>query len=174
MALASQAFSSLILEQLDAVDRFAASLCSNRAEIDDLVQETYLRALKAADKFELREKGVRPWLYRILHNIYRTRRARENRQPKAMETEQLEAIPSENLTLFELLGTSAGDNEVADAVQTLPEDLKSTLLLWAVDEMPYREIAEVLEIPIGTVMSRLHRSRKLLAEKLGMNKAGAR
>src|SRR5262252_137607 len=93
MKLTRDNFEQLALEHLDAVYRVAMSLARNSAEAEDLVQETYLRALKAADTFELREYGIKPWLFRILHNIHVARATRESRQPKAIEEEHLQAVP---------------------------------------------------------------------------------
>lgn len=164
MSLTSVEFSRLILEQIDAVDRFARTLARKSADAEDLVQETYLRALNARDSFQLRDGGVRPWLFRILHNLYRNRMAREIKQPRAVETEELEALGSEDQTLVSMGVGSITDHRLEEAMKQLPEDLRAILNLWAVDELQYQEIAEVMEIPIGTVMSRLHRARKKVME----------
>src|SRR3954467_96525 len=94
MKIERQEFERLPLEQLDAVDRVARTLTRNVAEAEDLVQETYLRAVRSADSFELNASyGIKPWLMRIMHNLHVNRGLRERRQPKAMESEQLCAMP---------------------------------------------------------------------------------
>jgi len=157
-------FSTLALAELDAIDRVARSLTrGNSADADDLVQETYLRALRAREQFRLKEFGIRPWLLRILHNTHLNRVKRERRGPVALDSEVLESAavsppppppPSPPGTI--------DDEELAAAMGQLPADLRTILMLWAVDELSYKEMADVLDIPIGTVMSRLHRARQRL------------
>jgi RNA polymerase sigma-70 factor (ECF subfamily) len=168
MSPSAEEFGKLALEQLDTLARVAASLTGNRAEADDLVQETYLRALRAREQFELRgDMGIRPWLLRILHNTHRTRAARGRRQPVATDPDKLDASGG---------GGGGGapfpaiphdlDDTVGAAMDELPADLRSALILWAVEELSYKDMATVLDIPIGTVMSRMYRARQALAAKL--------
>ena len=159
MRLSRDEFVRLALAEIDAVDRVARSLARSGAEADDLVQETYLRALKASDGFRLESFGIRPWLLRILHNVHLNRAKREQKQPAATAAEHLEAMASETPPL-----PADGFNDVHldRALDDLPPELRSILILWAVDELSYKEIAEVVGIPIGTVMSRLHRARHRL------------
>jgi RNA polymerase sigma-70 factor (ECF subfamily) len=164
MGLSADEFGRLALEQLDTLSRVAASLARNRAEADDLVQETYLRALRAREQFQQREHGLRPWLLRIMHNTHLTRVGRSRRQPVATDPAQLEA-QGEAGARFPAVGPEHEDT-VRRALAELPPELGSSLVLWAVEELTYKEIADVLEIPIGTVMSRLHRARRVLAAKL--------
>ena len=160
-------FEKLALEQLDAVDRVARSLTRGSAEADDLVQETFVRALRAADSFDLQSFGIRPWLFRILHNLHTTRATRESRQPKAISDEHLQAFADPGEAAFGSAGfTGVMDQEIEDAMKALPGELATTLMLWAVDDLAYKEIAEVMDVPIGTVMSRLHRARQKLSERL--------
>src|SRR5690606_21119533 len=145
-------------------------------EADDLVQETYLRAFRGEGTFSLGERGIRPWLFKILHNAFFTRRDRAKRAP----------VLSEDLGSTAAAGGSDGDQPGADgpawdlasldwehvddrlkhAIDALPESYRSVLLLWSVEGLKYREIADVLDVPLGTVMSRLFRTRSILAEKL--------
>src|SRR4051812_10614443 len=94
MSLSRDEFEKLALEHFDAVDRVARTLTRSSAEADDLVQETYLRALKSWESFEMRSYGIKPWLFKILHNLHVTRAVREARQPKSIEDEHLQAIPN--------------------------------------------------------------------------------
>ena len=166
MKLTRDNFEQLALEHLDAVYRVARTISHNSAEAEDLVQETYLRALKAADNFELREYGIKPWLFRILHNIHVARATREAKQPKAIEDEHLQAVPQGGDDFSPPGGAWEANEALQHAMDQLPSDLRTALTLWAVDDLSYKEIAEVMNVPIGTVMSRLHRARQRLRELL--------
>jgi RNA polymerase sigma-70 factor (ECF subfamily) len=150
---------------------------------EDLVQETFVRAFRAADKFQLQSFGIRPWLIRIMHNLHFTRAERDKRKPTSIDDEMLDAAATTDPAsdgggalssgavqglealrsgLFEQL-----DERLADAVGELQPEYQTALLLWAVDGFSYKEIADACDVPIGTVMSRLHRARQKLAERLG-------
>jgi RNA polymerase sigma-70 factor (ECF subfamily) len=166
MSPSADEFGKLALEQLDTLARVAASLTGNRAEADDLVQETYLRALRAREQFELRgDMGVRPWLLRILHNTHRTRAARGRRQPVATDPDKLDDFGGGGGAPFPAMPHDL-DDTVRAAIDELPADLRSALILWAVEELSYKDMATVLDIPIGTVMSRMYRARQALAARL--------
>ena len=166
MTISADDFSSLALAELDAVDRVARSLTRDSAEADDLVQETYLRALKAREQFHLKEFGIRPWLLRILHNTHVNRVKRERKRPMPLESEVLEsaAASSPPPALPSTAPGTIDDEELSRAMAQLSPDLRTVLMLWAVDELSYKEIAEVLDVPIGTVMSRMHRARQRIYE----------
>jgi RNA polymerase sigma-70 factor (ECF subfamily) len=164
MALTAEQFGQLALEQLDTLVRVAVSLTANRTEADDLVQETYLRALGARTQFEDRDLGLRPWLLRIMHNTHLTRVARAKKRPTVTDPVNLDT-QSPATTRFPTIPPEL-DDTVRLALADLPPDLRSALTLWAVEELSYKEMADVLDIPIGTVMSRLHRARNVLAAKL--------
>jgi RNA polymerase sigma-70 factor (ECF subfamily) len=169
MRLSRDEFTNLALQELDAVDRVASSLARHRADADDLVQETYLRALKAQATFKLQEYGIRPWLLRILHNTHLNRARRERRAPLALEPQVLEATEHQQAQSIPQLSPFDGefqDEDLNRALDELPEDLRTILLLWAIDELSYKEMSHVLEIPIGTVMSRIYRARQKLHELL--------
>jgi RNA polymerase sigma-70 factor (ECF subfamily) len=166
MKLSHDEFVRLAMQEIDAVDRCARSLTRNAAEADDLVQETYLRALRAQATFSLHEFGMRPWLLRIAHNTHLNRVQREQRQPRAMETHTLEATAQPAIVPIPPYDGQFQDDELNRVMDALPPDLRTVLILWAVDELSYKEMAHVLEIPIGTVMSRIHRARLRLYEML--------
>lgn len=165
-------FESLSLEHLDAVYRMAMQLARHPDEASDLVQETYLKALKAADRYEPQGGGVRPWLFKILHNVFYTRLERARRQPSLAEdfsqTPTTQAGPDEPAPAWTLadLNWEHVDERLKDAIERLKPEYRTVLLLWGVEGMKYREIAEIQDVPIGTVMSRLHRARTILAEEL--------
>jgi RNA polymerase sigma-70 factor (ECF subfamily) len=164
-------FEKLALEQLDLLYRVARRMTRNSASAEDLVQETYVRALKAREGFDLQAHGIRPWLLRIMHNVHVSRSEREGRQPASVEEDQLEsasgrgagaAVPSP----YDPAGFDAMDQNLVRAIGALSSEYQVVLLLWAVDELSYKEIADAVGIPIGTVMSRLHRARQRLSEQL--------
>jgi RNA polymerase sigma-70 factor (ECF subfamily) len=156
---------------MDAVYRMAFHLARNPETASDLVQETYLRALKAEGRFELRERGVRPWLFKILHNVFYTHVSKQKRASVAVETLDHEADQNSDVMDSPCWDLSSLDWELVDdrlkhAIDDLPEHYREVLLLWAVEGLRYREVAEVLDVPIGTIMSRLYRARAILSEQL--------
>jgi RNA polymerase sigma-70 factor (ECF subfamily) len=174
MALPREEFVRLAMAELDAVDRVARGLARDPATAADLVQETYLNALKAHDRFELEAYGIRPWLLRILHNVHVNRVKRDRREPAGLSGEQLDAVVGPEAPAPGTPGEPADDGGplVFDdaglnaALDALPAELRTILILWAVDELSYKEMADVLSVPIGTVMSRLHRARQRLGQLL--------
>lgn len=165
-------FEKVALPHLDAVYRMARVLAFDTAEADDLVQETFTRALRAFDRFELREYGAKPWLLRILHNVFYTARGRQRRRPTLLDdvdfdhfADELDAATLEpgsadavNWELF--------DEELKIAVEQLQPEYRSVLLLWSIEGLSYKEIAEVCDCALGTVMSRLYRARQLVGKQL--------
>jgi RNA polymerase sigma-70 factor (ECF subfamily) len=141
-------------------------------EAADLVQETYLKALRASDRYEPQGGGVRPWLFKILHNVFYTRLDKARRQPTLVEDFALtpgnQTGPDQPDPVWSLadLDWEHVDERLKDAIERLKPEYRAVLLLWGVEGMKYREIAEIQEVPIGTVMSRLHRARTILAEEL--------
>jgi RNA polymerase sigma-70 factor (ECF subfamily) len=103
-----------------------------------------------------------------MYNLHLNRADREKREPQAVEDDALEASSSSDETVLPIDPSSfqAMDQQLVRALDDLPEDYRAIILLWAVEELSYKEIAAALEIPIGTVMSRLHRARHRLAEHL--------
>ena len=166
MTVAEPEFAALAIEQFDALYGLARRLSGSASQAEDLVQETYLRALRARESFQLEQFGIRPWLMRILHNLHVNQGIRESRQPVAMEEEALEQVPGGAMDAGRGLSYEQLDQELVRAIQNLAEAYRSVLLLWAVEELNYAEIAERLNLPVGTVMSRLHRARKKISMRL--------
>ncbi|MFG0282852.1 MAG: sigma-70 family RNA polymerase sigma factor [Phycisphaerales bacterium JB039] len=170
-----QQFEQLALEHLDAVYRMAFHLTRNAEEAEDLTQEVYLRALRpsSSENFETRGGGMRAWLFTIAHNTFYSRIKRERKAPKAVGEffgeEAGGPAPDEAPTAWNLatLDWEHVDGRIKRAIEELRPEFREVLLLWGVEGLKYREIAEILEVPIGTVMSRLHRARKLVADQLG-------
>ena len=152
----------------------ALRMTRNSADAEDLVQETYLRAYRSFHTFA-EGTNLRAWLFRILTNTYiNTYRAKQRRVQEAdlgdiddlylyrrIADVDVAARSAED-TLFELFT----DDEVKAALEDLPEQFRLPVLLADVEEVSYKEIAEILDIPIGTVMSRLHRGRKQMQKRL--------
>lgn len=167
-----EAFEQLSLEHIDAVYRMALQLTKHPDEASDLVQDTYLKALRASERFEEKGGGMRSWLFTILHHTFYSRVKRDKKGPMAVEefyeADERETPPDEAPPAWDLrsLDWDHVDERILHAINELSPDHREVLLLWGVEGMKYREIATVLDVPIGTVMSRLHRSRKVLSESL--------
>jgi len=159
-------------EHGDAMYRYALKHVRNTDVAADLVQETYLKAMKAEHRFELRGMGVRPWLFRILHNNFYSRVAKRKRQPTLgddlpeIEVDGHVGGDGEPAWNLQSLDWEQVDDRLKAAVAELPEHYREVLLLWAVEVLKYREIADVLDVTMGTVMSRLYRARAILTEQL--------
>lgn len=163
----SKSFEALALPHLDIVYRVARRLVRNDHEAEDLVQETYFKAYRAFDSFEMREFGIRPWLLKILNNTFLNRQAREKRAPKATDQQTLEETQASDAAVVPLeLDFENIDEEVKQAIDELAPEFRTVLLMWATSEFSYQEIADALGVPIGTVMSRLHRARQQLMRAL--------
>jgi RNA polymerase sigma-70 factor, ECF subfamily len=169
MKLSQSDFERLAIEQMDMVYRVARRLSRDPTRAEDLVQETYLRALRSREGFDLQQFGIRPWLLRILYNLHLSRAQRDGRQPLAMDDEHLEmadAAHSASVLPIDPKSFDGMDEQLVRAIEDLPGEYQAVLLLWAIEEFSYKEIAESLAIPMGTVMSRLHRARQRLSEQL--------
>lgn len=165
-------FETLALEHMDSVYRMAMQLTREPNDAADLVQETYLRALRSSEGFEEKGGGIRAWLFTILHNTFYSKVKRAKRGPVSVDefygAESAERGPEQppaawNLASFDWEHV---DERLKAAVGELKTEQRETLLLWGVEGLKYREIADITGVPIGTVMSRLHRARRILAEQL--------
>ena len=161
-----QSFEALAVPQLETLYRIARRLTRDQHEAEDLVQETYLKACQAFSRFEVREFGIKPWLLKILHNTFLNRQARRKRAPRATDQQTLDQAASAEYVSPPELDYENLDEEVKQAIDDLHPEFRSVLVLWATMELSYQEIADVLGVPIGTVMSRLHRARMHLARSL--------
>jgi RNA polymerase sigma-70 factor (ECF subfamily) len=167
MKLVRDEFEKLALEQLDMLYRIARRLTHDPTRAEDLVQETYVRAFRARDSFDLQQYGIRPWLVRIMHNLHFSRSEREKRQPVALEDTHLEAEGEATDSIPLSPGSLDGmDERLVRAMGELPQEYQTVMMLWAIEDLSYKEIAEACDVPIGTVMSRLHRARSKLSDKL--------
>jgi len=177
------------LTHLDALYRTALRLSRNPQDAEDLVQETYLNAFRSLDRFE-EGTNLRAWLFRILNNAFISQYRRRKRRPSSSIEDVTEyylydhlveggAAPRTENPEQEVLDR-IGDEGVLRALEELPVEFRQVELLADVEGFSYREIADILNIPIGTVMSRLYRARRRLqkmlwqeAQELGYGAAGA-
>lgn len=167
-------FAEQAIPLIDQLFGAALGMTRNRADAEDLVQETFM---KAYTKFHQYQQGtnIKAWLYRILTNTYITHYRKAQRSPKRsggeeVEDWQLAAAASHDEKGLVSAEAEALDNipssELRTALESLSEDQRVVVLLSDVEGFAYKEIADMLDIPIGTVMSRLHRGRKNLREGL--------
>jgi RNA polymerase sigma-70 factor (ECF subfamily) len=175
--MADQAqFSDLAMEYMPALYTAALRMTRNPADAEDLVQETYLKAYRAFASFES-GTNLKAWLYRILTNTYINTYRAKQRRPDIADVEDVEDLYLYHRLSGEQsasLGRSAEDEaldrftdtDVKAAIESLPDSFRMAVLLADVEGFSYKEIAEITEVPIGTVMSRIHRGRKALQKAL--------
>jgi len=154
-------FEQLAMPLFDQLYNFAHWLTGAQADAEDLVQETYARALKGFDSFAA-GTDLRAWMYRILRNTFLTSRSGLAAKRTTSLEEDVDEPVSAELTPELLLLRQEGHATVLSTLAALPVDSREVLLLFEMEEMSYREIAEVLGVPMGTVMSRLSRARKMM------------
>jgi RNA polymerase sigma-70 factor (ECF subfamily) len=155
-----ESFESQALEYADQLFRVALRVCRDRARAEDLVQETYLQAWRSFHRFEP-GTNLRAWLYKIMFNVHYSGQRKARLQLLPAEETIAETIAYDPPTPQHLT-----DEDVLTALERVPRDFQIPMLLADVEELSYREIADALDVPIGTVMSRLHRGRKLLRMEL--------
>lgn len=167
-----QVFDKELLPQLDALYTFAYHLTYNEEDANDLVQEAYFKAYKSIHRYQ-EGTNAKAWLFRILRNIFINEYRRKVNRPTKVDYEEIINYHEEEDTNYssymdlreEMFQGMIGD-EVTMAINALPVDFRVVILLCDVEDFKYEEISSILDIPIGTVRSRLHRARNLLKEKL--------
>lgn len=173
--MALQRFEDEALPHTPSLYGAALRMTRSASDAEDLVQETYLRAFRAWHQFEP-GTNLKAWLFRILTNLYISSYRRRQREPTVLSTGDAEEFDlytslassdsepmrsAETIVLEDLV-----DEDIKRAMMDLPESFRITVVLADVEGFSYREIAQMLEVPIGTVMSRLHRGRKALQKAL--------
>jgi RNA polymerase sigma-70 factor (ECF subfamily) len=164
-------FSAEALQFLEPLFATAMRLTRNRADAEDLVQDTYVKAFRHSAQFK-RGTNLRAWLYTILHNTWRNRRRDASREAVDVDSDQVEQLAAGGTgnaqieTPERILMRSTLDADLQAALDSLPEAFREAVWLRDVEEFTYAEIAEMLTVPIGTVMSRISRGRRMLYAKL--------
>jgi RNA polymerase sigma-70 factor, ECF subfamily len=161
-------FEQLALPLFDSLYNLAHWLTGDRVDAEDLVQETYAKALKGFKSFQ-EGTNLRAWMFRILRNTFLTSRSglmMRNTSALEDEAEEAEILAAHHITPESVLLRSEDQQLVLDALAALPVHYREILLLCEVEELSYREIADVLALPIGTVMSRLSRARNSLRHRV--------
>jgi len=161
-------FEAEAMAHLDTLLKASRRILHNPHDAEDVVQDTYMRAWRYFDSFEA-GTNCRAWLFRIMFNVINGRKSREARNAET-PIEEVTNRPGDKVIQMDPLKRIEG-REVLDATKQLSDDQRSVLWLVAVEEFSYREAAEILDVPIGTVMSRLHRARGELRRVLGNDRA---
>ena len=165
-------FEQEFMPQIDALYTFAYHLTYNEDDANDLVQETYLKAFRFIDKYD-EGTNAKAWLFKILKNAFINQYRKKAKQPNRVDYEEIVGYHDEEDTNYssymdlreEMFQGMMGD-EVTNAINALPVDFRVVILLCDIEGFTYEEISKIIDIPIGTVRSRLHRARNLLKTKL--------
>jgi RNA polymerase sigma-70 factor (ECF subfamily) len=165
-------FEDELLPFADALKTFAYHLTMSDADANDLVQETYLKAYRFIDKYE-EGTNAKAWLFKILKNAFINDYRKKSKRPRATDYEDIVAYhesDDDRITGYmdlrdEIFQTMMGD-EVTMAINALPLDFRTVILLCDIEGFTYEGISKIIDVPIGTVRSRLFRARNLLKERL--------
>ena len=165
-------FEKEFLPHLEALHSFAFHLCYNEEDADDLVQETFLKAFRFIDKFE-EGTNEKAWLFEILKHAYINQYRKESKRTTRLDNEDVAVYNEEEegqvsgyYDLREDVFEKMIGDEVSTALNLLPEEFRTVILLCDIEGFSYEEISKIIDIPIGTVRSRLFRARNMLKEKL--------
>lgn len=165
-------FEEEFLPHIDALYNFAYHLTYDEDDANDLVQETYLKAYRFADSY-MEGTNAKAWLFKILKNAFINEYRKKSKQPTKVDYEDIVSHHDSDTDRYvgsvdlreEIFQGMLGD-EVTSAINSLPVDFRTVILLCDIEGFTYEEIAKIIDIPIGTVRSRLHRARQMLKEKL--------
>jgi RNA polymerase sigma-70 factor, ECF subfamily len=170
-----QRFRDEALPLLDSLYAGALRMTRNPADAEDLVQETMLRAYRSFDRFEP-GTNLKAWLYRIMTNAYINTYRKRQREPRKVSQDEIEDFdlyqklkdhdPQFSATPESIVLDSLVDSDITDAIDDLPEQFRLAVVLSDIEGFSYAEMAEIMDVPMGTVMSRLHRGRKALQKRL--------
>lgn len=165
-------FEKELLPHIDALNTFAYHLTYSEADAQDLVQETYLKAFRFIDKY-IEGTNAKAWLFKILKNAYINQYRKAAKRPTKVDFEEIvsyqdseDSAMNSYLDLREEIFENMMGDEVTIAINSLPIDFRTVILLCDIEGFTYEEISKILDIPIGTVRSRLFRARNMLKEKL--------
>jgi RNA polymerase sigma-70 factor (ECF subfamily) len=166
-------FARAALAHIDSLYGTALRLTRRAADAEDLVQDTYLKAFRSAHQFEA-GTNLKAWLFTILHNTFRNNRRHDGRSPVDVDSEAVERAASDgpaDPSPEQVLTRQSLDADLQAALDALPEAFRQAVWLRDVEELSYAEMAKVLDVPIGTVMSRISRGRRALSEGLQSRRA---
>ena len=169
------AFADEALSYIDGLYGTALRLTRKPQDAEDLVQDTYLKAFRASKQFE-RGTNLKAWLFTILHNTFRNMRRHDGRNPVEVDSETVEMAADaagDERTPEQLLSRETLDADLQAALDDLPDAFRQAVWLRDVEEFSYAEIARIMDVPIGTVMSRISRGRKMLHDRLAHKRANA-
>ncbi|MFZ1081897.1 MAG: sigma-70 family RNA polymerase sigma factor [Candidatus Kryptoniota bacterium] len=165
-------FEKEMMPHMAALYNFALRMTGDPDDAKDLVQETYMKAYRFFDKYE-QGTNAKAWLFRIMKNSYINRYRKESKEPDKIDYDDVKDFYAsikdagvDTNDLQEKIFGNLFEDEVAKALQDLPEDFRTVVILCDIEGYTYEEIADFIEIPIGTVRSRLHRGRKMLHSML--------
>jgi RNA polymerase sigma-70 factor, ECF subfamily len=171
----SERFQRDALPLLDSLYGAALRMTRNPADAEDLVQETMLRAYRAFERFEP-GTNLKAWLFRILTNAYINVYRKRQREPQRVSQDQIEEFdlyqelkdhdPQFDETPETIVLDSLVDSDILEAIEDLPDQFRLAVVLSDIEGFSYAEMAEIMDVPMGTVMSRLHRGRKALQKRL--------
>lgn len=167
-----EVFNKELMPQINALYNFAYHLCYNEDDANDLVQETYLKAFRFIDKY-ISGTNAKAWLFKILKNAFINQYRKKSKRPQQVDYEEIatyhdseEGSYVDFMDLREEIFEGMMGDEITVAINSLPIDFRTVILLCDIEDFTYEEIAKIIDIPIGTVRSRLHRARNMLKEKL--------
>jgi len=165
-------FQAEAMIHIDSLYNFAVRMTGDSEDANDLVQETYMKAYRFFESFE-KGTNCKAWLFRILKNSYINRYRKESKQPDKVDYDDIKefyhTIKHSSLDTTDTQQKAFGDllsEKVSRALSSLPEDFREVVQLCDIEGFTYEEIANMVDCPIGTVRSRLHRGRKILRDKL--------
>jgi len=165
-------FEEELFPHIDALKTFAYHLSYNEEDANDLVQETYLKAHRFIDKYD-QGTNAKAWLFKILKNAYINEYRKKSKRPQKVDFEDIvsyqnsdSASSSKYLDLRQEIFENMMGDEVTIAINSLPIDFRTVILLCDIEGFTYEEISKIIDVPIGTVRSRLFRARNMLKEKL--------
>jgi RNA polymerase sigma-70 factor (ECF subfamily) len=165
-------FEEELFPHIDALKTFAYHLSYNEEDANDLVQETYMKAHRFIEKYD-QGTNAKAWLFKILKNAYINEYRKKSKRPQKVDFEDIvsyqnsdSASSSKYLDLRQEIFENMMGDEVTIAINSLPIDFRTVILLCDIEGFTYEEISKIIDVPIGTVRSRLFRARNMLKEKL--------
>jgi RNA polymerase sigma-70 factor (ECF subfamily) len=168
----NEEFEREAVPHMDSLYNFALKMTGDSDDASDLIQETYLKAFRFWDKFE-KGTNCKAWLFRIMKNTFINTYRKKSKEPDKVDYEDIENFyenikPSstDSAHLEKDIYDNLLDDELSEAISSLPEDFRTVVILCDIEGYTYDEIADFVDVPVGTVRSRLHRARKMLYTKL--------